>query len=265
MDYNPEASENEAFEELKFDEIDNEGCIASDAKNEGEPDHGEPEPEGEVDEDQLICRYCLGNDNEENLIVPCKCRGSSRYVHRNCLDNWRIQGVNDQNFKRCNECRFEYTLISNFDSEEEAKRYREFYKNAIVDTIFFVVTVICFVILFAIILYYINLEFGCFKNDECPGNSLGTIMNYMSMIVLVSSFAVGIVIFYMMSMYNNIIASFYYRSNSKTIVTFIGFVTLMGIGYYYVSGIIKKHKTALLFRHEVQIYSVKDYKDEFPA
>jgi len=33
------------------------------------------------------CRYCL-EDNQEGLIAPCKCSGSSKYVHKQCLIQW---------------------------------------------------------------------------------------------------------------------------------------------------------------------------------
>lgn len=30
----------------------------------------------------------------EDLIAPCHCRGTQKYVHRSCLDNWRSTKVN---------------------------------------------------------------------------------------------------------------------------------------------------------------------------
>lgn len=32
-----------------------------------------------------VCRYCLGDDQDEPLVVPCACRGSARHVHISCL------------------------------------------------------------------------------------------------------------------------------------------------------------------------------------
>ncbi|XP_015162201.1 uncharacterized protein [Solanum tuberosum] len=34
------------------------------------------------------CRICLDNEGED-LIAPCHCKGTQKYVHRSCLDNWR--------------------------------------------------------------------------------------------------------------------------------------------------------------------------------
>ena len=66
-----------------------------------------------------FCRFCLESDNEEDLIVPCRCSGSMKYVHRYCLQEWRSQDVNSNNFKRCNQCLFEYELIDKTSNTEK--------------------------------------------------------------------------------------------------------------------------------------------------
>ena len=40
--------------------------------------------------DEMVCRICLGDDNEvENpLFSPCKCSGSMKYIHQQCLKTW---------------------------------------------------------------------------------------------------------------------------------------------------------------------------------
>ncbi|MBA0635312.1 hypothetical protein Godav_026117, partial [Gossypium davidsonii] len=38
--------------------------------------------------DQIQCRICLETDGRD-FIAPCKCKGTSKYVHRECLDHWR--------------------------------------------------------------------------------------------------------------------------------------------------------------------------------
>lgn len=65
-----------------------------------------------------ICRFCLESDNEEDLIVPCRCSGSMKFVHRYCLQEWRSQDVNSNNFKRCNQCLSEYELTDKTSNTE---------------------------------------------------------------------------------------------------------------------------------------------------
>ncbi len=38
------------------------------------------------------CRYCLSDDKLEKLIDPCKCEGTMKYVHQDCLEDWIKNG-----------------------------------------------------------------------------------------------------------------------------------------------------------------------------
>ena len=52
-------------------------------------------------------------DSEDGrLIRPCKCKGSSRYVHDTCLQEWRHAdpGYSKRNFWQCPTCGFRYRL-----------------------------------------------------------------------------------------------------------------------------------------------------------
>lgn len=48
--------------------------------------------------DIKTCRICLQEedvsigyaDSNNPLISPCQCSGSTRYVHRHCLERWRL-------------------------------------------------------------------------------------------------------------------------------------------------------------------------------
>ena len=74
--------------------------------------------ENQISISTLICRFCFESNNEEDLIVPCRCSGTMEYVHRACLQEWRSQDVNSNNFTRCNQCLYEYQ-ISNTTSNTE--------------------------------------------------------------------------------------------------------------------------------------------------
>ena len=37
----------------------------------------------------LSCRICLEDGVRADFIAPCACRGTSKWVHRQCLDQWR--------------------------------------------------------------------------------------------------------------------------------------------------------------------------------
>ena len=52
------------------------------------------------------CRFCLETDVLQNLISPCLCRGSSKYVHNDCLMRW--YATEPARGTRCNTCLTEY-------------------------------------------------------------------------------------------------------------------------------------------------------------
>ena len=58
------------------------------------------------------CRICFENyetvDNE--LIYPCYCSGTSKYVHRECLEKWREANVDNDAYRRCRECHARYKI-----------------------------------------------------------------------------------------------------------------------------------------------------------
>lgn len=45
--------------------------------------------DAKVADDGPMCRLCLEQDTVENLISPCKCSGTQRYVHLHCLQSWQ--------------------------------------------------------------------------------------------------------------------------------------------------------------------------------
>ena len=56
------------------------------------------------DSDSHMCRICLEN-YPSNFIAPCNCRGSLQYVHKNCLDEWRLRHhATHSNRNTCQEC-----------------------------------------------------------------------------------------------------------------------------------------------------------------
>ena len=65
------------------------------------------------------CRICLEDEGLiETLISPCRCSGSSKYVHIDCLQTWRrtVRGEIGEN--NCMECQTEYIIRKNNDREE---------------------------------------------------------------------------------------------------------------------------------------------------
>lgn len=72
----------------------------------------------EIDEDVSLicsdlpqCRICFDSEGDD-LIAPCQCKGTQKYVHRSCLDNWRSTKEGFA-FAHCTECRAKFILRAN--------------------------------------------------------------------------------------------------------------------------------------------------------
>lgn len=69
--------------------------------------------------DEIQCRDCMSSildfDNvyHNEMISPCQCKGSMKWRHRKCLDDWRrINKYNPQKYYFCEICKQPYTIIS---------------------------------------------------------------------------------------------------------------------------------------------------------
>lgn len=61
--------------------------------------------------DDRTCRICFSPESsEEKLISPCKCRGTSKWIHLSCLNEWRTHSQNSKSYYRCDQCHYEYSF-----------------------------------------------------------------------------------------------------------------------------------------------------------
>lgn len=65
-------------------------------------------------EEESFCRICYSNTNPmtgtSDLISPCNCNGSVKYVHQSCLKMWRMKGKTFGNIKKCEQCHGIYNI-----------------------------------------------------------------------------------------------------------------------------------------------------------
>ena len=66
------------------------------------------------------CRFCLETGSADGMIAPCLCAGTSQFVHRACLNEWRAQESMPRAFSHCPSCKFQYIT----DSPPEDPRER---------------------------------------------------------------------------------------------------------------------------------------------
>lgn len=58
--------------------------------------------------DTKECRICLSDDLIENMICPCLCTGTNKYVHEECLKKFIMFSNNESFKKECYICKNEY-------------------------------------------------------------------------------------------------------------------------------------------------------------
>lgn len=104
------------------------------------------------------CRICYESDNENDLFSPCRCTGTSKYVHRKCLNEWFEKSNHENSLNQCMECKYEYKK-----SIKSKKCYR--ISNIILQYFFMsLVVIIGLSCMFGYIIYNIDEKFYSSKD-----------------------------------------------------------------------------------------------------
>jgi len=109
------------------------------------------------DSENNACRFCL--EEEGQMISPCYCKGTMKYVHRECLNIWRSQNTNA--FNQCTQCHFQYIIEDVGNSVEDANRRRRTYQLYVVRDIF------VFILLLGLVIFPITGVCVYFLDDNC--------------------------------------------------------------------------------------------------
>ena len=60
------------------------------------------------DEEEAQCRLCWGDEDDGPLVQPCACRGSAKWIHEHCLEQWRRTSPKEDAAYRCGQCMDKY-------------------------------------------------------------------------------------------------------------------------------------------------------------
>ena len=96
------------------------------------------------------CRICLENNSEEELITVCNCKGSVKYVHKSCIENWiNSFPSNHVNHLKCQLCKTNYNLdVLEINVETSRENQKEF--CIILSLIYFTVLLVIIIFLLAV-------------------------------------------------------------------------------------------------------------------
>jgi len=65
------------------------------------------------------CRICFEQQTLDNILInPCACKGTSKYVHLHCLQEWRNISDNPMAKIKCMECNEYYDIIREYQYEK---------------------------------------------------------------------------------------------------------------------------------------------------
>lgn len=196
------------------------------------------------------CRICFDDESvRDKIIVPCKCNGSSKYVHKECLNMWLSTNKNNQNYERCNSCLVEY-LREKDNKYEIQKKADEIYNNII----YSIVLISLFLILIIWSVSYLIPGFGIF---------IIAIITMMIYFLLIFS---GFGIFFIMVFYVCMLTFQSYKpekSKEKSIALLIVFMmgsTLLLSPYIYdeslkiAKGVCRQDANNMMYDYELNRY-----------
>ena len=69
-----------------------------------------PPPADSTAADEAICRICFAGADVGRLVSPCLCSGSMRFVHLDCLSEWRRRSANPKSHYQCENCLYRYSF-----------------------------------------------------------------------------------------------------------------------------------------------------------
>lgn len=81
-------------------------------------------PVAPTEREQGQCRICLEYGGTD-LIAPCICKGTTKWVHRHCLDHWRARGQGARAFTHCPQCNYAYLMRLVRDPSETQQQLRD--------------------------------------------------------------------------------------------------------------------------------------------
>ena len=66
------------------------------------------------------CRFCFdGPDTNNPLVNPCKCIGSMKYVHVQCIKKWRLNTTNPEWRYKCQLCLSDFEIYLRWEKEDQ--------------------------------------------------------------------------------------------------------------------------------------------------
>ena len=96
-------------------------------------------------EEERMCRICFEGETDisNKLISPCLCKGTQKYIHNNCLKEWRLVNENiPEKRDKCEICNFHFVI----NNQQDYSIYKE-------DNSFFLIIIRHMLIIISSVIY----------------------------------------------------------------------------------------------------------------
>lgn len=92
----------------------------------------------------MECRICFEIRNQKNMIAPCKCSGTSKWVHRQCIEKWIAECDNIEAKLKCMEChnKYKYEIKGLTALFNQFNKYKLIISPAILPIIFLILIIV---------------------------------------------------------------------------------------------------------------------------
>jgi hypothetical protein len=131
-----------------------------------------------INNDDIACRICYG-DEHNDFIVPCSCKGTMKFVHRQCLDTWRATNIAPQAFTHCPQCKFKYELYDiNYDPKLEMMRKFKFVFYMMRDMFMFFIANVLIVGILAFLIKEIDINNSYVFINTFANQTINTTLSY---------------------------------------------------------------------------------------
>lgn len=148
-----------------------------------EPEKIDDSPKLKPQSTECICRICFEGESEEHrLIIPCKCSGSMRYIHEDCLKIWLLSLDKDLSVSECDICKSQFIMEIKLATKCTCKNYW----NECLGMFIFPILIILMGSIFLVILLFL------IQSAKTGSSSTGEI-TYLSLLLLACAIIITII------------------------------------------------------------------------
>jgi hypothetical protein len=111
-------------------------------------------------QEEHICRICMDFDSKDNpLITPCKCSGSVKYIHEECLKTWLVSQDVDIDKGECELCKTPFSMEFKIGRRCSIKEsLSNGWSHFIYLPVLFAVMIMLFLVIYLLAERYININ-----------------------------------------------------------------------------------------------------------